>query len=208
MLEGFTLRRLLVADRPKSLKAGSDAYNNLKTFAQRHAQKYESEGLARTYVLYDDVNRCLAAYMTMVCSEVTSEQDNPPIQADGLTYPYLQWPSVKISRLLVDARYRREGERWKDGQRIGEGLVRFAIGIAQETVCPAVGCRFMVVDAHSEAVGFYKKLGFSLLDTEENRDRKEPIMFIDMHKARDTDPDAANADNDDAEIVADAETAA
>ena len=196
MLEGFTLRHLLAADKPGTIKSGGDAYNNLKTFAQRHAQKYESEGLARSYVLVDNERGCLAASMTMVCSEVTSERENPPMQADGLAYPYLQWPSVKISRLMVDARYRRDGTRWKDECRLGETLVMFAIGRALAQVCPTVGCRFIVVDSHREAVGFYTKLGFSLLDTAENRGRPEPIMFLDIHRASDATDDVAVSAND------------
>lgn len=193
MFEGFTLRRIEPDDNCKAIKAGDEAFNGLKTFAQRQAKRYEDEALARTYVLYDDTHNCIAAYMTMVCSEVTSEKEAPLIEE--VTYPYLQWPSVKISRLLVDARYRREGARWAQSNRMGEGLVQLAIGIALESVCPAVGCRFMVVDAHRRAIGFYKKLGFSILNTPANLERAEPIMFMDMHKARETTAES-NVSND------------
>ena len=89
---------------------------------------------------------------------------------------------MKISRLLVDSRYRRQGDRWADEARLGEALVQFALGLAVEQVCPAVGCRFVVVDAKSDAVGFYRKMGFTLLDTQANRARPEPVMFVDLHK--------------------------
>lgn len=180
MLPGFTLRRLESGDNPKKLSVGEDQFIGLKVFAQRHAKKYETERLARTYVFHDDERECLAAYMTMVCSEVTS--DTPPVIEDGLHYPYSQWPAVKISRLLVDSRYRRQGDRWADEARLGEALVQFALGLAVEQVCPAVGCRFVVVDAKSDAVGFYRKMGFTLLDTQANRARPEPVMFVDLHK--------------------------
>lgn len=180
MPPGFTLRRLESSDNPKKLSAGEDKYAALKTFAAKHARRYETERLARTYVLEDEGNKCLAAYLTMVCSEVTS--DNPPVVEDGLHYPYSQWPAVKISRLLVDSRYRREGARWSNDLSLGKHLVEFALGLAADQVCPAVGCRFVVVDAKEDAVGFYQKLGFRLLDTAANRERSAPVMFMDLHK--------------------------
>jgi hypothetical protein len=50
-------------------------------------------------------------------------------------------------------------------------------------LCPAVGCRFVIVDSKKSSVGFYEKQGFTLIDTKENRGRSEPVMFIDLHKA-------------------------
>lgn len=190
MFDGFSLRRLASTDKPGSLSTGDAKYTALKTFVRKHARKYEDEGLARTYVLHDDVNDCLAAYVTIVCSEVISE-DTPPLEADDLHYPHKQWPAIKISRLLVDSRYRRDGTRWKEGVRLGEGLVQFALGVAVEQICPAAGCRFAVLDAKADAVGFYKKMGFRVLDTVENKKREAPIMFLDLHRSLTTDEGAS-----------------
>lgn len=183
MFEGFTLRRLNEADKPNSFKTGDAKYTPLKTFVRKDARKYEDEGLARTYVFHDDVNECLAAYVTIVCSEVISEEA-PLMQAEQLHYPYKQWPAIKISRLLVDSRYRREGARWKEGVRLGEALVHFTLGVAVEQICPAAGCRFVVLDAKADAINFYKKLGFRVLDTTANRKRDAPVMFLDLHRSK------------------------
>lgn len=182
MADGFVLRRLLSTDNLKTLSAGDEKYLALKTFAVRNARKYEDERLARTYVWEDDENKRLAAYLTMVCSEVTSDLESPPVVADGLNFPYRHWPAVKISRLLVDSRYRRDGALWRNDLRLGEKLVQMAIGVSFLQVCPAVGCRFVVVDAKTDAVTFYKKLGFILLDTAANKERPDPVMFMDLHK--------------------------
>lgn len=182
MLEGFTLRHLASTDSAKSMKAGYAAFAPLKTFAQRHAHRYEEERLSRTYVVHDDAVGCLAAYMTLVCSEVASGEQMVEAQEQGLHFPYRHWPAVKISRLLVDARYRREGARHQENMRLGATLVKLAIGVAMEQICPAVGCRFVMVDSKAEAVEFYERLGFRLLDTDANREREERIMFIDLHK--------------------------
>jgi GNAT superfamily N-acetyltransferase len=203
VLSGFTLRRLESGDNPRSMRSGDERFAGLKTFVQKHARKYEDEGLARTYVFHDDERGCLAAYLTMVCSEVTSE-DAPPMQAAELNYPYKQWPAVKISRLLVDCRYRRNGDRWAEEARLGEALVQFALGLSIEQVCPAVGCRFVMVDAKADAVGFYRKMGFQILDTEANRLREAPVMFLDLHRSVSPDPAAAAISANDAVQIEDA----
>jgi ribosomal protein S18 acetylase RimI-like enzyme len=100
---------------------------------------------------------------------------------EEIQYAYKQYPAVKIARLLVDARQRNLG--------IGESLVELALGTTKGNVCPFVGCRFVVVDSKEEAVSFYERRGFTLLDTPENKKRSEPIMFIDLYKI----PEEANS---------------
>lgn len=188
LLPGLVLRRKDPNDKLKKLSSGAEQYNPLKTFAVKHAQKYEDEGLSRTYILHDTDNGLIAGYITIVCSEVYLESDQDVgNQAEGLHYPYKHWPAIKISRLLVDSRYRREGDLWKEDTRIGEALVKFVIGVALEQICPAAGCRFAVLDAKKDAVGFYKKLGFRILDTEANNALDAPVMFMDLLRADSSD---------------------
>jgi hypothetical protein len=66
---------------------------------------------------------------------------------------------------------------------IGSNLVQLALGTTKDRICPVAGCRFVIVDSKQSSVGFYKKQGFTLIDTSENRERSEPVMFIDLHKA-------------------------
>lgn len=47
---------------------------------------------------------------------------------------------------------------------------------------PHVGCRFLVVDAKRDSVGFYQKSGFILLNTDSNYVDEHPLMFFDLHK--------------------------
>ena len=156
------------------MKAGHERFTPLKLFARKNAKRYEAENLARTYVVFDTAQRRSAAYVTLVCSEVTSGPDL--VQQDGLHFPYDTYPAVKIARLLVDDRYR--------GQGLGVQLVNFAQGIAKAEICPAIGCRFVVVDSKAESVRFYERCGFTLVDTAENRARPEPVMYLDLHKAQ------------------------
>ena len=175
--EVFRLRALSPTDRFNSLKTGGDAFSALKTFARAKAQRYEQANLARTYVIRDETNARTAAFITLVCSEVASK--TPLLDpANEPPFPYEHYPAVKIARLMVDERYRGESRRG-----FGRTLVDFTLGIARTEICPAVGCRFVVVDSKRESVKFYERCGFTVVDTPSNRERAEPVMFVDLHKA-------------------------
>ena len=103
----FGLRPLADTDSFTSIKPGGSAFVPLKTFARRHAKAYEAQDLARTYVVEDEQAGRIAAYVTVVCSEVVS--DTGMVETDGLHFPYDTYPAVKIVRLLVDERYRTGG---------------------------------------------------------------------------------------------------
>ena len=66
---------------------------------------------------------------------------------------------------------------------MGCTLVDFAVGTAKEKICPAVGCRFLVVDSKPGSIKFYENRGFTMLGTEENKNRRQPLLFLDLHKA-------------------------
>jgi len=118
----------------------------------------------------------VVAYATLLCGEIVAQGENgEPLTLDpDADYDYCQWPAIKIARLAVDQSVRREG--------LGITLGQFALGIAREAIAPLVGCRFVVVDAKADSMEFYrKKLGFRILDTDENRARPEPVMFYDLY---------------------------
>ena len=74
--------------------------------------------------------------------------------------------------------------RYQRKHGLGTRLVEFALGTVKQTICPVVGCRF-VVEAKKKSVPFYKKRGFTLLDTKANLRRSAPVMFIDLTKIND-----------------------
>jgi GNAT superfamily N-acetyltransferase len=170
------IRPIRPGDRLTGLSLGDQKFTPLKIFLQRHALTYERQSLARTYAAFNVAeNGRIAGYVTIVCGEITVEAaDTALVQAEGLTYLYNQYPALKIARLAVDQRVRKRG--------IGEALVNLCLGIADEFVRPNVGCRFVMVDAKRESVTFYNRLGFTMLDTSANREREEPVMFVDLGK--------------------------
>lgn len=171
----IVVKQIKPGDRLTGLSLGEAAFTPLKTFLQKHAQKYEAQSLSRTYAAFRSDNAKVAGYVTLVCGEVvTDDGDDSLVCEPGLKYLYNHYPAVKIARLAVD--------KSLAGFGLGRALVSLALGQAKRVVCPTVGCRFVVVDSKKEAVKFYEKCGFTLLDTATNRQRDEPVMFIDLNK--------------------------
>lgn len=119
--------------------------------------------------------RTVVAYISLVCGEIVLER-GAIAGEDALDYRYPNYPAVKIARLAVDSDLR------ESGLKLGKQLVDLAVAIASEIVAEHVGCRFVVVDSKKDAVKFYEKMGFTLLDTEENKSRREPVLFVDLMK--------------------------
>lgn len=171
----IVVRQIEPGDRLTGLSLGDSAFTPLKIFLQKHAQKYESQSLARTYAAFRSDTGKAVGYITLVCGEVVTDEDGKGLANEpGLSYPYNHYPAVKIARLAVD--------KSLSGSGLGRELVNLALGQAKRVVCPAVGCRFVMVDSKRQAVGFYEKCGFTILDTHTNKSRDEPIMFIDLNK--------------------------
>ena len=164
----YSLQRLSPNHSLRALKLGNEAFLPLKQFLSREARKYEDFSLARTYVVAE--GDTVRGYVSIVCGEVSAKIDTN----DGIHFPY-NYPAIKIARLAVDHRH--------DGAGLGRTLVKLAIGIGKEAICPSAGCRFVVVDAKRESVGFYEKCGFTLLASPDNQQNEHPMMFLDLLRA-------------------------
>lgn len=167
------IKQIEPGDKLSGLSLGDPAFTPLKTFLRKHARKYEDNNLARTYAAF--AGERLYGYITLVCGEVVVDGDGPALaEAPGVDYPYSHFPAIKIARLAVDSGLRNSG--------LGRNLVQIALGVAKRVICPAVGCRFVMVDSKQSAVPFYTRCGFTTLDSPENRDRDEPVMFVDLNR--------------------------
>lgn len=160
----------------------------LKSFLQQNALSYQSASVAVTYVaalppLEVGGRWRVIGYISLTCSEIDLN-DSYSLEDCEHANRYPSMPALKIARLARHAEYR--------GHRIGEALVDFAIALAADYIGPAVGCRFLVTDSKARSVWFYENAGFTLLDTEENQARAEPVMFLDLKKLN---VEAANEDD-------------
>lgn len=168
------IRLIEPGDRLTGMSLGDATFTPLKIFLQRHALEYERQSLSRTYAAFGVEPPKVLGYITLVCGEVVTD-DGDECLIQGVDYRYRQYPAVKIARLAVDKSLQR-----KVG--LGTQLVDLALGIAKREVCPSVGCRFVMVESKQDAVKFYEKCGFTMLDTPTNKEREEPVMFVDLSK--------------------------
>ena len=108
------------------------------------------------------------AYISISVGEISNTDATvPEIPEYNFSYP-----SVKIARLAVDTSLQRQG--------FGGNLVDYSIAVIKRHITPHVGCRFVVVDANRPAIEFYRKHGFTLVDTDANREKDHPLMFLDL----------------------------
>lgn len=164
------LREIGVGDRVTGLSLGDQSFTPLKIFVQKHAKIYAEQMLAKSYGVFNSDK--LVGYVTLVCGQIEVDGGEPAPDVGEAKFEYKHFPAIKIARLAVDRRYRGTG--------LGRALVDFSLGLARDTIASAVGCRFVVLDAKQQSVAFYEKNGFRLIDTQTNRARTEPVMFLDL----------------------------
>ncbi len=180
--DNFSLEPLSKQNDVKNFKMGDNAFQPLKTFLQKQALDFQLSLIAQTYVAVpnseiDNTLRKVVGYVTLTCSEIDL-QNSYEITDCERANQYASLPAVKIARLAVDERYRYNG--------IGEALVDLAVTLAKDVVATQVGCRFLIADAKPQAVDFYERCGFTLLDTAKNRKSDHPVMFIDLNSYQPT----------------------
>jgi predicted N-acetyltransferase YhbS len=168
--QDVVLREIRPEDACSGLSLGDPSLTPLKTFLRKCARRYHNECLAKTYVVLVGAPEKIIAYISLNCSVIAVEGGQPEVQ----DYDYQDLPAVKIARLAVDQRHQRK--------KLGFDLVAMAIALTRGEIMPKVGCRFIVVDSKKGSVDFYKKCGFTLLDTENNKKRSSPVMFLDLWK--------------------------
>lgn len=173
----YTIRHIQKSDNTSSFKTGNKSFLPLKNFLKNQALDFQKSMVAQTYVAkkINNVGKEDAAgilgFITLTCSEVDL-RNGYTIEDCHYANSYDSLPAIKIARLAVDSRHK--------GNKIGQSLVDLAIAMAVEVISNQIGCRFIITDSKKEAVEFYKKMGFTLLDTKDNENAENPIMFMDL----------------------------
>lgn len=166
--EAFELRELSPEDKCSGLSLGDKAFLPLVMFLKKDAKAHHQENVSKSYVFVDPTKK-VVGYITLVCSQI--QLDKPPAGLE--TYRY-EFPAIKIAKLAVNTGHRKK--------ELGRNLVALAIAIAKTKVLPHVGCRFLAVDSHPQAIPFYTNCGLRLLETDANKALPNPLMFLDLGK--------------------------
>jgi ribosomal protein S18 acetylase RimI-like enzyme len=160
---GTTFRPL---DGPINEKfdCGAPAQNH---FLLKDAWEQQQRGYSVTHLAY--VKGMLAGYITLGNDVVDLTVDERPESA-----PAARISAVKVFQFAVDNRFKRQG--------LGEELLNLGMLYARENSA-TIGCRFLVLDAVTEKVGYYQKRGFAINETGRSKTRKQEERADPQHPA-------------------------
>lgn len=161
------IRRLNPADDRSGFRSGNvDLDRFLLRFAGQNQFRHH---IGTTYVAIEGA--AIAGFATVVASELTVAALPAAKRRKLPAYPL---PVLRLARLGVDERCQ--------GRGVGSELLRAVFALAHR-MAGDVGCVGVVVDAKSDAIAFYERLGFIALGVEAGHlgDRPEPSpMFLEL----------------------------
>jgi len=171
--QSLIFRHIQDGDVTSKFLLGDASKVALKIFLQKEALEFHHKKIAKTYVVVEEHRRRVFGYISIVCSEIhiAAAYD---LDESLRVNKYKTFSAVKIARLAVD--------KALHGKGYGTKMVAWCLSSVKDKIMPVVGCRFLIVDAKADVVGFYENIGFTMLDTEENRQSQHPLMFLDLYK--------------------------
>lgn len=167
----YRIYKLSDNEQVKSFDCG-DA--DLNDFILNDAFLYRKEKLAVTYIYMNKDNSddiaaffCLANDRISLADFETKSRYNRFSRRFANPKRLKSYPAAKIGRLGVSASMK--------GKEIGSTLIDFIKNFF--LVDNKTGCRFITVDAYSEAVPFYVKNGFVPLNEDDINERTRLLYF-------------------------------
>lgn len=157
--------------------------STLQNFLLNSAKHYTKESLSATYILENDFQTL--AYCS-ISNDSLNVQDKDFISVSAfkrflksiVSHPKRHldsYPAIKIGRLAVHQDFINLG--------LGKKLVHFIIAFALECN-EKCACKILTVDAYSESISFYEKIGFEFL-TEKDDGEKTRMMFLRLSDFKD-----------------------
>ena len=152
--------------------------NDLNEFLFEEATLYRNQLLATTFIIENE-ERTVGYYSLLNDSLLlkeemfTTKSQYNKFRKDLLPYPKRHLsniPSVKIGRLAIDKTFKGKGL----GRIIIDTIINHCIDLNDDQAC-----RLITVDAYSQAVTFYQKIGYEFL-TKLDEEDKTRLMFLDL----------------------------
>lgn len=130
--------------------------------------------MALTYILEDKVANKTVAYYSLLNDKIVFDPEERSLwnrlnRKVANKKRRKEYPAVKIGRLAVSSEYA--------GRHIGESILLQVKHVFSSMNRSA--CRFITVDAYSQAVPFYEKCGFMFL-SEKDKESKTRAMYFDL----------------------------
>jgi len=160
---------------PLSARHDTSSFNctnhDLNDFLKNDAIENQEQMVSRTYVCF--YKEQLVGFYTLTTDIIEVKHIEKTHRWDG--YKHKKYPAIKLARLSVDCRFERKG--------VGRLLLFAAVGIALN-VSEYVGCRYITVEAKQEAIEFYEKHGFMIV--EKTRTKNEPTLYLNILATEET----------------------
>ena len=164
------VRKLQEGEVLKSFNCGDAELND---FILKDADNYRKTLLSVSYILEEGTTPI--AYFSLSNDSLSYEKFENKSTFNRLNRKInnakrmRQYPAMKIGRLAIDMMQRNKG--------IGSTLLNIIKFFLIED--PQSGCRFITVDAYNDAVEFYERNGFVMVN-EFQADRRTQPMFFDL----------------------------
>lgn len=173
ILADYEIRKLEKGEVVNNFDCGDEDLND---FILNDAPLYRKTLLAITYILENKNNRQVVAYLS-VANDRISIKDFPSNTDFNRFRKHKfvnekrlkSYPAIKICRLGID--------KSVQGQQIGTFLIDFVSTLF--VTDNKSGCRFLTVDAYSQAIPFYQKNDFTFLSAVDENQRTR-LMYYDL----------------------------
>ena len=162
------IRKLQDGEVVQSFNCGDTELND---FILNKAADYKKSLLAVSYVLEDNGNPI--AYFSLSNDNLSYENFVDKSSFNRLNRSInnakrmRNYPARKIGRFAIDLTQRKKG--------LGSSLLDIVKYSLRND--PQSGCRFITVDAYNDAIAFYQKNGFVMLNEFQKERRTQPMFF-------------------------------
>ncbi len=163
--------KILEEESNSILNTFKSSDTNLNIFLRRKAKKHQTELLAVTYLLYNF--ETLIGYFSLSADTMPATDIEKEKLQNGKKYK--SYPAIKIGRLAIAEEYAREGyESWL--------ISAIKFKFANEQL--PIGCRYLLVDAYTNALDFYAENDFIFWTNEDADNYATRLMYYDLMKSR------------------------
>jgi hypothetical protein len=170
----FRLKRLTAGAPVEAFRCAVPEYAD---YLREDALRAQTDHIAATWLLREEANGEVAAYMSLVADAV--KLSNAEKELHKLDYPFKTIPALKIAKLATSeaARQKYRG--------LGTYMVFQAGTFARNVINPHCAARFLTVDADIEhdagVLAFYQKSGFTPNSELSGKRRKTISMRLDLY---------------------------
>jgi GNAT superfamily N-acetyltransferase len=166
-MSALVVRRLAATDLVDGFDAGSaPGERKLTDFFRQYALKNQALRRSVTWVAMDDI--AIAGFVTL-CPGAVSAQSARKVDGSLPGYPA---SVLVLARMATGTRYRERG--------VGRLLIEQVVMPRAENLASEHGCIGVLTEAKPEAVKFYSKHGFVVLDAS----GAAPVPMLRLLKAR------------------------